>query len=78
METTSINIADKMVVSCGDEFVNKKGNRLFVDGFTKTYRVRFTFTNTQHGEPEYHTYTRTPDAFLGHIQREGWTRITQC
>lgn len=72
METTGIIINDEITVRVGDEFVNPKGSRMIVEGFTKTNRVRFTFVHhLNHYSPK--VYTRTPDAFLGHIRRELWT-----
>jgi hypothetical protein len=75
MNTTgmALKINDDLTVRVGDIFVNAKGAKLYIDGFTKTNRVRFTLQTAQGGfSPT--SYSRTPDAFLGHIQRERWTR----
>jgi hypothetical protein len=75
MNTTglALNINDTLIVRVGDEFVNPKGARIIVDGFTKSNQVRFTFVDCR-GAVSPTVFRRSPDAFLGHIQREQWTR----
>jgi hypothetical protein len=79
MNTTglALKINDELTLRSGDVFENPKGGRLYIDGFTKTNRIRFTFiSHLERTRPA--TYTRTPDAFLGHVQREQWTQLSDA